>query len=148
MKLIYKPWGSDTTTNPRNFPAEYPQDSMRVADTATIPPGWLEITPDAYDNLIATYSAAVAQINAAFDAVPVEVERWKLRAALELNGYLAAVEAAINALPPTQQIVLKAKWAGQETVQRNHPTIIQLGAAIGLTPAQIDNIFIQASRLA
>lgn len=130
------------------LPGEYPYETRTVPNDFVPTPPWILMTDEDVAARISQYSEQVRQITQAVEAVPQEIDRWKLRAALELNGYLAAVEAAINALPPTQQIVLKAKWAGQETVQRNHPTIIQLGAAIGLTPAQIDNIFIQASRLA
>ena len=147
MKLIYKPWGSNPNHNPKGYPPEYPRDSMRIADDAEIPLGWDEISEDYYGALIQTHYSAVAAINAAAAAIPEEVERWKLRAILKERGYFNAIEAAFNAIPEPEQTRVREKWIGQETVQRNHPTIVQLGAAIGLTPSQIDDVFKAAAAL-
>lgn len=147
MKLIYRPWGSDPVQNPRGYPPDYPRDSMRIADDAEIPLGWHEISEEYFTSLIQTHYAAVAAINESIASIPEEVDRWKLRAILKERGYFNAIESAFAAIPEPAQGRLREKWIGQETVQRNHPTIVQLGAAIGLTPSQIDDIFRAASSL-
>lgn len=147
MKLIYKPWGSDAAQNPRGFPADYPRDSIRIDDNANVPDGWIEISENAYNVLIASHYAEVAQINASVASVPEEVLLYQFRAAVTLAGLKDAVDSAIAALPEPAKTVANEKWEYGNTVRRNHPMIVSLGAAIGQTPAQIDAIFRTAATI-
>lgn len=147
MKLIYKPWGSNSIDNPRGFPSAYPRDSMRIADDESALEGWLEITEQDYNALIQAHYATVAAINASIAAVPDEVMLWQFRAAVTLAGKKEAVDSAIALLPEPAKTVASQKWEYGNTVRRNHPLTIQLGAAVGLTPNQIDDVFIMAASL-
>jgi hypothetical protein len=147
MKLIYKPWGSNPSENPKGFPADYPRDSMRVEDGADVPSGWIEMSESAYNSLIASHYAEVASINAIDSSVPEEVLLYQFRAAVTLAGLKDAVDAAIQALPTQSRIVATEKWEYGNTVRRNHPMTVSLGAAVGLTPSQIDDIFRTASTI-
>jgi len=42
---------------------------------------------------------------------------------------------------------MKAAWEYSTTVDRNSDMVVSLGAGLGLTPTQIDAIFIQAAAL-
>ena len=43
--------------------------------------------------------------------------------------------------------VAKIEWQHATFVQRNHPLVMQLGEALGLTEQQIDDLFVTASGL-
>lgn len=147
MKLICKQWGNDPVQNPRGYPAGHPYDSMEIEDRAPVPPGWTEISREEYRALVDQNFAAVAAINDLASTEIIEVERWKLRAILKSQGLFNSIEAVINAVPEPNQSVLREKWAGQERVVSTHPTILQLGSAIGLSRAQIVGIFKAAAAL-
>lgn len=147
MKLIYKPWGSDAAQNPRGFPADYPRDSVRIEDNAIVPDGWIEIDDNAYNALIASHYAEVAQINSSAASVPDEVLLYQFRAAVTLAGLKDAVDAVIASLPEPSKTVANQKWEYGNSIKRNHPMIVSLGAAIGQTPAQIDAIFRTAATI-
>ena len=66
---------------------------------------------------------------------------------LGLTG--AQVEAKIAALPgtPAQREAAMIEWKYATTYQRDHPLVVALGAALGLTKAQIDNAWQGAQTL-
>lgn len=86
----------------------------------------------------AALDAAVAQIGTApLVLVPQSVALWRARAALAQAGLLGAVDAAIAASGAAA-----AQWWEYGTeLERAHPKVAQLGAALGLTSAQIDDLF-------
>ena len=147
MKLIYIPWGSDPVENPRGFPSDYPRDSMQIADGESVPEGWSEITEQDYNALIQLHCSAVAAINASIVPVPEEVLLWQLRAAVSLAGKKEAVDSVIALLSEPAKTVATQKWEYGNTARRNSPLTIQLGEAVGLTPAQIDDVFRTAASL-
>ena len=79
--------------------------------------------------------------------VPSAVTMRQARLALSTIGLLAQVDTAINALPEPQKTAAKIEWEFSSVVERNRPFVQQLGASLGLTPAQLDNLFIEASKL-
>lgn len=80
--------------------------------------------------------------------VPVKVTRRQARQALALEGLLASVQPAIDAIPDLQQRQLaQIEWDDSQDFERERPLLIQLGHAIGLTDAGIDALFIQAGGL-
>jgi hypothetical protein len=62
-------------------------------------------------------------------------------------GLLAKVEAAIAALPEPERTVSSLAWAGDAKLARRGKTVLGLASALGLTPAQIDQLFIAAEAL-
>lgn len=76
--------------------------------------------------------------------VPQEVTMRQARQALILAGLDDDVEAAINAIPGIQGKLARAEWDQSQTVQRNRPLVVQLGAALGL---DLDQLFIAAANL-
>ena len=66
---------------------------------------------------------------------------------LGLTG--AQVEAAINAMPGTdmQREAARIEWEYATSYQRDHQLVAMLGAALGLTEAQIDSAWMEAATL-
>ena len=80
--------------------------------------------------------------------VPSRVTRHQARQALALAGLFAAVQPAINAIPdPQQRQLAQIEWDDSQDFERDRPLLIELGHAIGLDDAGIDELFIQAGAL-
>ena len=79
------------------------------------------------------------------------ITRRQLRLAL-LNRFgvtAAQVEAQIAAMPgtPAQREAAMIEWQDAPEYRRDHPLVATLGAALGLTEAQIDNAWGEAATL-
>ena len=69
------------------------------------------------------------------------------RIALLHAGKLAAVDAAIDALPEPQRSVARIEWDYSSAVRRHQPLVQALGPALGLSEAAIDQLFVLAATL-
>ncbi|NSZ61883.1 hypothetical protein G6L16_000875 [Agrobacterium tumefaciens] len=74
------------------------------------------------------------------------ITRRQLRLTLVRKGIsLAGVEAAIAAMPEgLAKEEARIEWADASTFSRNHPTLLLIAAALGLTEAQIDAMWAEA----
>ena len=80
--------------------------------------------------------------------VPAKVTRRQARQALLLAGLLDQVKPAINAIPdPQLRGMAQIEWDDSQEFERNRPLLIQLGAALGLDSAALDQLFIVAHEL-
>lgn len=79
--------------------------------------------------------------------VPGIVTMRQARLALLEAGQLAAVEAAINALPEPQRSAARIEWDYSSEVHRDRAFVQTLGAALGLDAAALDALFTRASEL-
>lgn len=79
--------------------------------------------------------------------VPAEVPLWAFRAALALVGLKAAAEALIAALPEPDKTVATQQYEYGNFIERQHPLINGFGPQLGLTSAQIDDLFRTADSL-
>ncbi|MCB8748115.1 hypothetical protein LHU53_14495 [Rhodoferax sp. U2-2l] len=86
---------------------------------------------------------ATADLDPPVVVVPQSVTIRQGCQALEAAGLLADVEAAIAAAPRYVQI----DWERATSIDRAWPTLAVLQAALGLTDAQIDALFIEADTL-
>lgn len=79
--------------------------------------------------------------------VPESVSARQIRLWLIRNGVsLAQVESAIDAIPDQlQRDSVRVEWDYAPYVERSHPMLIPLAAALGLTEEQVDQAFIEAS---
>ncbi len=75
--------------------------------------------------------------------VPQMVEMRQARIALHRAGLLDDIETLIKTLDKEAQL----EWEFALTVQRNHPLISIIKQVKGLTDEQIDDMFIEASKL-
>lgn len=123
----------------------------RVVLIQAVDPDWQPIAP-----LIAVDLGPDAQIGGTFadrvftlappspPPVPASVSRFQARAALAMAGLLPAVDAAIAA---SGSVIAQIAWADAQVFERGSPTIAGLASAIGLTDAQIDNLFRTAAEI-
>lgn len=79
--------------------------------------------------------------------VPPSVTMRQARLALLGAGKLAAVTAALNALPEPQKTAAMITWEYSGEVFRNNGLVPQMAASLGMTDAQIDALFIAAAKL-
>jgi hypothetical protein len=80
--------------------------------------------------------------------IPQSVTRRQAKEALLLNGLLANVQPAIDAITDaTQRGLMQIEWDDAQTFERNHASLIQLATALGLDSAGIDALFVQAAAL-
>jgi len=77
--------------------------------------------------------------------VPQEVSPYQARVALRRAGRLADVEALMQDAGTDEEA--KLAWKHAVTIRRKSPFIANLGAALGFTEQQIDNLFILASTI-
>lgn len=94
-------------------------------------------------------AAIAADIEAKRKAsVPVSVTRRQAKQALLLNGLLANVQPAIDAIPDVaQRAMIQIEWDDSQVFERDRPALIALGSALGLTSVQLDDLFIKAGQL-
>lgn len=78
---------------------------------------------------------------------PNEIPLWSFRSILTLLNLDIQVDNLINSLPEPQKTVARVQWQYGNYIVRNHPLIDSLGTNLGLTKDQIDDIFIEASKL-
>ncbi len=76
---------------------------------------------------------------------PVSVERYQARIALHNAGKLDEVEAIMS--DPGTSIIAREAWSGASSFRRDSVTVESLGAALGLSELDIDNLFIAASKI-
>lgn len=80
-------------------------------------------------------------------AVPDAVTMRQARLALLGAGLLTQVQTAIDALSEPQKTAAKISWEYSAHVQRHNGLVPQMAAALGLSEAQIDALFISAAAL-
>ena len=81
--------------------------------------------------------------------LPVITARQLRLALLRLGVTGAQVEAQIAAMPGTDadREAAMIEWEYATTYQRDHPLVAMLGAALGLTTAQIDAAWMEAATI-
>lgn len=80
---------------------------------------------------------------------PRSVTARQIRLWLVSHGVsLAAVEAAIDAITDAQQReMVRVEWEYAPYVERTHPMLVPLAAALGLSEAQVDQAFREAATI-
>lgn len=80
-------------------------------------------------------------------SVPSKVTMRQARLALHEAGLLVGVETAIDALPEPHRITARIEWDFSSEVFRDKPFVLMLGQALGLSPEDIDQLFISAAMI-
>lgn len=80
---------------------------------------------------------------------PASISARQIRLWLVGHGYtLAQVEQAIDAIPDQQQReMVRVEWEYAPHVERTHPMLIPLAAALGLDEAAVNQAFLEAAAL-
>lgn len=81
--------------------------------------------------------------------VPASVTARQIRLWLVQHGVsLSAVESAIDGIPDAmQRDSVRVEWEYAPYVERSHPMLVPLAAALGLSEAQVDAAFREAASL-
>ena len=103
--------------------------------------GQEELSPEEEAAIRAEWAANEAAMNA--PKIPQIVTMRQARLAMYNAGILANLDASIAAADEYTKIT----WEYAQEVHRNNPYVISLGASLGLTSEQIDNLFIEAAKL-
>lgn len=103
-----------------------------------LPPGCVEITDFEADAL----RTAVLP-----PAIPEVVTMRQARLALLQSGLLAQVNTAIANMSGIDGDAARIEWEFSNTVERNQPLVQSLIGALGLTEAQLDDLFTLAATL-
>lgn len=74
--------------------------------------------------------------------VPQSVTRFQARAALHLAGHLQQIEVLMSA--PEMDMLARLAWQDAQEFRRTSPTVAAMAQALGLTDAQVDQLFITA----
>ena len=94
-------------------------------------------------------SMSISDKEAAASGVPASVSARQIRLYLVRHGIqLSQVDAAINAIPDAQQREeCRVEWDYAPYVERSHPLLVPLAAALGLDESQVDEAFRQAATI-
>lgn len=79
--------------------------------------------------------------------VPEAVSMRQARLALLGAGLLSQVDAAIASLPSPQKEAAAIEWEYAQEVQRHNGLVPAMAQALGMTEAQLDDLFMQAATL-
>jgi len=120
---------------------------------ATLPDDAKPITEMQRANLLAAQSAGKV-IEADANGLPIAVDppppgppqvvsRFQARAALHLAGLLPQVEALMA--DPATDTLARLAWTDAQEFRRTSPTLLAMAAALSLTDAQLDQLFITAA---
>lgn len=79
--------------------------------------------------------------------VPAAVTMRQARLVMHSAGLLGPVLAAIAAMPEPAKTAATIEWEYSNELQRDHALVTALGAALGLTSSQVDDLFRAAAAL-
>jgi hypothetical protein len=79
--------------------------------------------------------------------VPKQITMRQGRLALLQDGLLDQVESVIYAMPEPNRSSAQVEWEYSAVLVRDYPLVVELGAGLGLTPDEIDALFIKAKDL-
>lgn len=81
--------------------------------------------------------------------VPDNVSARQVRIWLIQHGIsLAMVDSAIDSIQdPTLKEITKVEWEYAPYIERNHPMLVPLAQALGLTQEQLDQAFVEAQNI-
>lgn len=81
------------------------------------------------------------------EPVPSSVTMRQARLALHAHGKLAAVQDAINLLSDPPKTAAQIEWDYASVVERASPFVAMLTPALGMTDAEMDELFREAATL-
>jgi hypothetical protein len=132
----------------------YSPNTLEIINTTT-PSDWMastEVEPPVFDPVTQSCmfqngAWVVADVVPPAPPVPEVVSMRQARIALLAAGHLAAVTAAIAAMPGIEGDVARIEWEYAQDVRRDSPLIGALAPVLGLSQEQLDGLFVQASKL-
>ncbi|HEY7805263.1 MAG TPA: hypothetical protein VIC30_12640 [Orrella sp.] len=128
----------------------YTGQSRQITDKDGRPPRWIETNltpPDGIAQWRGNEWAVLPEYPVAPVSVPQSITMRQCRLQLLAIGKLADVDTAIAGMPDPAKSAAQIEWEYAATVERNAPLIAQLGPALGLDGAALDDLFIAAATL-
>ena len=128
----------------------YTGNSRDVPATTALDPNWVicDDPPRGIAQFVGDGWVVLDSVPAVAEPVPAEVTMRQARLTLHAAGKLAAVNAAIAALPDPPKTAALIEWEYSSTVRRDSRFVALLGPALGLDAAALDDLFVAASKLA
>lgn len=103
---------------------------------------------DIFQRAVAGEFGPVAAFVAPTPVIPASVTMRQARLALLGVGLLDGVEKAMAAIPDaTQRRAAQIEWEYSAEVHRDRPWVVSMSTALGLSSAQLDQLFVQAAQL-
>lgn len=118
---------------------------VRIADGVSIPPDAGNTDYQAYLAWLDAGNAAEPYVAPVL--VPQAITMRQARLALLASGQLAAVGAAITALPNPQREAAQIEWEYATEVRRDNALLQALAPGLGLDAAALDGLFLTAAAL-
>lgn len=118
----------------------------RTSDSAQIPLADGNIDYEAYKEWLAAGNTPLPA-DPLITPIPTSVAMRQARLALLQSGLLAQVNAAVAAMPGVEGDAARIEWEFSGTVERSRPLLQSLATALGLTEAQLDELFMLAATL-
>lgn len=110
--------------------------------------GQISFLPEATaEQRAAAEGVVAANIGFLGEGPPESVTMRQARLALLQSGLLADVNAAVAAMSGSAGDTARIEWEFSSTVERHRPLVEALGVALGLTDAQLDDLFRLAGTL-
>jgi len=123
----------------------------RIAGTATDdytgPAQFVTAPPDFDIERLGEYTVTDGTPTLPLPGIPQSVTMRQARLALLEAGLLASVETAIATLPSPQKEAAAIEWEYAQEVQRSSGLVPQMAAALGMTDADLDALFVHAATL-
>ncbi len=104
-----------------------PPRGCHIVDENKLPDGW-------------GYEAQTVSVPQSITAA--QIKRWLLR-----SNLIAAVEAAINALPEFDRKDFQIMWEYETVFNRDNPELLKITEVLGMSSAEIDTAFYEAAKL-
>ena len=80
--------------------------------------------------------------------IPESISKRQAKQQLLLEGKLGQVQEVIDSIPDeTERMMAQLYWDESTEFERSHSTLTEICAALGLTEAELDMMFINASKL-
>ena len=130
----------------------YPED----LDPVALPDDVIDVTDEEHlratnlaagESLVVTDGKLYVVGRSVRSSVPSVVTMRQARLALLQTGKLAQVNAAVANMPGAAGDAARIEWEFSSTVERNRPLVESLGVALGMTDAQLDDLFTLAATL-
>lgn len=142
MNLAVRLYG----VNSQGIPELWPCQVVELGNSTTLPDdgnSWSLMTKEEYIAYLATHQAAYdAWEDAHTRPILPDVTPRQIRQALILSGVsLQMIEDALNSLSEPMKSLAKIEWEYSIAFQRNRPMVSQVGAMLGWTETQIDNLW-------
>lgn len=105
--------------------------------------GWRAV--NSIDDVMPDETFSVTQPEIIINTIPQVVSRFQGRAALANSGHFTTVNNYMASLPVDN--LQRLAWEDAQEFRRNSPTVAAMQTLLGLSDAEIDDLFIDAATI-